>query len=143
MTRSFSNTVSALALVFLTTAAAPAPASAMQASQDTIPLGSTRNSVSAIPAADLPDELVYLTSGRSDEFLASVNRLVPNIRIVSELDRQSALQHADRAHAVDANLLTPAFLDAAPRLRWAISWSAGVDRYISIPELMAREEVVP
>ncbi len=142
MIRSPFQTLFTLTLVFVIAAAGADPVPAVQASPDTIPLGSTRYSVAAIPATELPDELVYLTSGRPDAFVAELNRLAPNIEIVSGLDREGALQHADRAHAVDAHLLTPAFLQASPRLRWAISWSAGVDRYIAIPELMAREEVV-
>lgn len=142
MNRRLLQTVYSLALFVLPAATGPLPAAAVQAGPDTIQLGSTRNAVAAIPAADLPDELVYLTSGRPDAFVAAMNRLAPNVEIVSGLDRQSALEHANRAHAMDAHLLTPALLQAAPRLRWAISWSAGVDRYITIPELMAREEVV-
>jgi phosphoglycerate dehydrogenase-like enzyme len=120
----------------------PTAAPALTVLQDTIPLGSTRNSVAAIPAAELPDELVYLTSGMSEELLASIRAVAPNIKIIGDLDRESAIQHAGQAHGVDAHLLTSAFLDAAPGLRWAQSGSAGVDRYITIPELMSRDEIV-
>ncbi|MBT8478462.1 MAG: hypothetical protein KJO06_06065, partial [Gemmatimonadetes bacterium] len=83
----------------------PAVASALGADRDTIPLGSTRNSVAAIPAAELPDELVYLSSGMTEELLALVRAAAPNVTIISDLDRESALRHAGRAHAVDADLL--------------------------------------
>jgi len=120
----------------------PMAAPALTVRQDTIPLGSTRNSVAAIPAAELPDELVYLTSGMSEELLASIRAVAPNIRIIDDLDRESAIRHAGQAHGVDAHLLTSACLDAAPDRRWAQSGSAGVDRYITIPELVSRDEIV-
>ena len=110
--------------------------------QDTIPLGSTRNSVAAISAADLPDELIYLTSGMSEDMLASIRAVAPNVRIIEVRGRDAAIEHAGRAHGADAHLLTSAFLDAAPDFRWAQSGSAGVDRYITIPELMSRDEIV-
>jgi len=128
------------AMSFFVAAAAVTPA--VVRAQDTIPLGSTRNSVAAIPTAELPDPLVYLTSDMSEERLASIRGAAPNVTIIGGLDRESALEHAGQAHGADAHLLTSTFLKAAPRLRWAQSGSAGVDRYITIPELMARDEVV-
>ena len=132
-----------LACSFVAAAAVTPPAArAQNVDQDAIPLGSTRNSVVAIPAADLPDELVYLTSGMSDELVASIRSVAPNIRIIEVGGRESSIQYADQAHGADAHLLSSAFLDAAPNLRWAQSLSAGVDRYITIPELMSRDEIV-
>jgi phosphoglycerate dehydrogenase-like enzyme len=128
--------------LFVAAILAPGAAWGQQADQDAIPLGSTRNAVAAIPAFELPDELVYLSSRLSGEFVDSLRTLAPNVTIISGLDRESALQHASRAHGADANLLTPALLREATELRWAQSWSAGVDRYITIPELMERDEVV-
>lgn len=107
-----------------------------------IPLGSTRNSVAAIPAADLPDELVYLSSGMTDELLASIRTVAPNVTVIEDLDRESAMAYAGTAHGADADLLSSDFLEAAPDLRWANSWSAGVERYIAIPELTSRQEIV-
>jgi hypothetical protein len=111
------------------TAVTPAAARPQVTGQDTTPLGSTRNSVVAIPAAELPDELVYLTTGMSEELLASIQTVAPNIRIIEVRGRDAALQHAGKAHGADAHLLSSAFLDAAPAFRWAQSGSAGVDRY--------------
>lgn len=120
----------------------PAALAAQQVGQNAIALGSTQNSVAAIPAADLPAQLVYLSSGMTPELVAAIGAVAPRITIISDLDRESALRHAARAHGADADLLTSDFLDAAPSLRWANSWSAGVERYIAIPELMSRDEVV-
>ena len=121
---------------------APGAVRGQEGGQDAIPLGSTRNAVAAIPLSEMPDELVYLTSRLSDELVDSLRILAPNVTIINDLDRDSALEHASRAHGADAHLLTPVFLQDASELRWAQSWSAGVDRYITIPELMARDEVV-
>lgn len=128
--------------VFLGLFAGATPLAVAAAAQDTVPLGSTRNSVVAIPTSDMPNELVYLTSATADEVFAEIAEVAPNVRIIGDLDRKTVLEHASSANAVDAHLLSSAFLDAAPGLRWAQSWSAGVDRYITIPELMSRDEIV-
>jgi phosphoglycerate dehydrogenase-like enzyme len=140
--RSSCRLLCSLCFLLATTVVTPGVGRAQEVGRDTISLGSTRNSVAAIPAAELPDELVYLNSGMPEELLASIRAVAPNITIIGDLGRESALQYAGRAHGVDAHLLSSAFLDAAPGLRWAQSGSAGVDRYITIPELMSRDEVV-
>lgn len=126
----------------LVTLATVTPAVVWAQDAEAISLGSTRNSVPAIPAAELPDQLLYLSSGMTEELYAAVRAAAPNVRIISDLDRESALRYAPRAHGADADLLSSAFLKAAPAFRWANSWSAGVERYIAIPELMSRDEVV-
>jgi phosphoglycerate dehydrogenase-like enzyme len=140
--RSHLRLLCAASILVTFAAVAPASARALEFVQDTISLGSSRNSVAAIPAADLPDELIYLTSGMSEAMLASIRAVAPNIRIIEVRDRDAALQHAGQAHGADAHLLSSTFLDAAPGFRWAQSGSAGVDRYITIRELMSRDEIV-
>ena len=120
----------------------PALGFAQEASRGETPLGSERNSVPAISAEHLPAELVYLSSGMTDELIAAIRAVAPDVRVISDLDRESAMEHAASAHGIDANLLTSEFLRASPNLRWAQSWSAGVERYIAIPELMSRQELV-
>ena len=56
--------------------------------QDTVPLGSTRNSVVAIPMTGGTKELVYLTRGMSDEHLAEIAALAQ--RALSEFPHQAA-----------------------------------------------------
>ena len=135
-------TIAALLLPVCFASTASGALAAEAGVQDTVPLGSTRNSVVAIPMTGGAEELLYLTTGMSDEHLAEIAELAPNITIVSGLDRETAVAHAGRADGVDAHLLSSAFLEAAPDLRWVQSWSAGVERYITIPELMARDEIV-
>lgn len=104
--------------------------------------GSTRGSVAAIEASDLPEELLYLASGLDEEQLAELQKLAPNLRVVSGLDKVSALELADQAHGIDAHLLTPEILGAASNLRWVQSWSAGVESYLTIAELRESESIV-
>ena len=82
---------------------APSAVRGQEGGQDAIPLGSTRNAVAAIPLSEMPDELVYLTSRLSDELVDSLRILAPNVTIINDLDRDSALEHASRAHGADAH----------------------------------------
>jgi phosphoglycerate dehydrogenase-like enzyme len=106
------------------------------------PLGSTRGSTVAVPLEDDRRELVYLTSEASGDALAELRALAPNVYFVPGLDRETALEHAAGAHGADAHLISPEFLAAAPDLRWAQSWSAGVERYLAIEELRGSESIV-
>jgi phosphoglycerate dehydrogenase-like enzyme len=46
------------------------------------------------------------------------------------------------AHGIDARYATPELLRAASQLVWVQAQSAGVDRYLSLPELAAGERIV-
>lgn len=98
--------------------------------------GSTRNSRVAfpMPADDSAprSSLTILMGQLPPKEIAAFEKVAPNVRIVSGLTRQSALEHAGEANAVAAHLLTPDFLKNAPNLVWVISFSAGVDRYVKI-----------
>lgn len=100
-------------------------------------LGSTRNGrvAFAMPkdAAAPRAQLTVLLGQVPTEQVAEIGKIAPNIRVISGLDRQTALEHAGEAHAVAAHLLTAEFLRKAPNLVWVISFSAGVDRYVQIP----------
>ncbi len=87
-------------------------------------------------------QLTYLSRGLTTAELAILTELAPKVRIVPDLTRETALQHAAKAHGVDAHLITPAFLRAAAKLRWVQAWSAGVDRYIGIKELVENDAIV-
>ena len=86
-------------------------------------------------------ELVYLTSVLDEDEVAELGQLAPRVRFVSGLDRETALARAAEFDGADAHLLTPEFLAAATRLRWVQSWSAGVDRYLSLEGLMQNERI--
>jgi phosphoglycerate dehydrogenase-like enzyme len=109
--------------------------------QDAEQIGALDNARVATPA-DRPEELIYLASAMSDEDFAELERTAPGVRIVRGLDRESALDYAAVAHAADAHLLSPEFLENAPNLVWAQSRSAGVDRYMSIDALVNNDRIV-
>lgn len=111
------------------------------------PLGSTRNARVAflIPSgADASDRprLVMLTTKWPEETLDSMRNAAPNVTILDGLNRESALAHAPVAHAVDARLLSPEFIAAAPNLVWVVTPSAGVDRLMNVRGLADRESIV-
>lgn len=114
-------------------AAAPSPAPS---------LGSERGSRVALGVTPETGRLLYLTTQVGEEERAVLAQLAPNVELVSGLSAEERLQRAAEFHGADAHLLSPEFLGAATALRWAQSWSAGVDRYMELDELLQREEVV-
>lgn len=87
-------------------------------------------------------ELVYLTSALDQEEVAQLAELAPGVRFVTGLDPDQALARAAEFDGADAHLLTEEFLAAATNLRWAQSWSAGVDRYLGLEGLMGNDAIV-
>lgn len=81
-------------------------------------------------------ELVYWTSALDDAEVAALGELAPRVRFVRGLSREQALERAAEFDGADAHLLSEEFLAAATRLSWVQSWSAGVDRYLSLEGLM-------
>jgi len=116
------------------------PAGAQAADVESI--GSLRNSRVAFPMPEPRVELLYLAGGISEEERAELARAAPNVRIESGLSREQALALAPKAHGVDAQLLTPAFLAAADQLVWAQASSAGVERYLSLEGLAQEPRIV-
>lgn len=90
-------------------------------------------------AAD--EELIYLAGELSEQTLAKLEAASPRVRIIAGLNRQTALEHAARADAIDARLLTPALLEQAPRLRWVHAMSAGVDRLMAVGPLRESDRI--
>jgi phosphoglycerate dehydrogenase-like enzyme len=95
---------------------------------------STRNTRVAVArhAGDPP--LVYFARGEMPA--------TPGVNIVVGLSRDEALARAGEAHGADVFYATSEFLRAATNLRWVQAGSAGVDRFLSVPELGERDEVV-
>lgn len=117
-------------------------AAAQEAPDATAPLGDPTGALVAIDPAGVDGPLVYLTGSESEDELANLRALAPDVEIIAGLDRESALTHAARAHGADAHLVTEEFLDTADNLVWVQSWSAGVERYLAIPGLTDREGLV-
>ena len=108
----------------------------------TSPVGSERGARVALEVTPETGPLLYLTSQVDEGERAELARLAPNVTLVSGLSPEERLRRASEFHGADAHLLSPEFLAAATRLRWAQSWSAGVDRYMELDELVGREEIV-
>lgn len=94
------------------------------------------------PAAKSAAELTYLAGDLSEDQLAELSEVAPNVRIVSGLDEEERLARAAEFDGADAHLLTDEFLAAATRLRWVQAWSAGVDRYMKLPGLVENDRIV-
>src|SRR5688500_8814173 len=96
-------------------------------------IGSLRNARVALPRADRAT-VTYFAGELDGERLREATKLAPNVRIVAGLSREEALARAGEAHGIDARYATPELLRAAKKLVWVQAQSAGVDRYLSIPE---------
>lgn len=118
--------------------ATPQPASDQAES-----FGSTRGARVAYPMpAGERAPLVFLSAGMSDADRRSLEEIAPNVRIITGLDRESALRHAPEAHGIEARLLTSAFLERAKNLVWVHSPSAGVERFVAMEGLAGNERIV-
>lgn len=102
-------------------------------------LGSTRGSVVAVRD---PGELVYVASSLTEDQLTELASLAPNVRFAVGLEGEALLERALEADGIDAHLCTPELLRRAQKLRWTQAWSAGVDRYVELEELIEREDLV-
>lgn len=108
-------------------------------SRDTGPVGNERGAVVAVSE---PDELVYLVNRLTESELAELAELAPNVRFEVAPEREELAERVREAHGIDAHLCSAELLGDAPNLRWVQAWSAGVDRYITIDELVENEDIV-
>jgi len=121
---------------------APGGASTERSAAVSQELGSTRNARIAYPMAGGREELVFLAGALPQEDLAELRALAPNVRVVAGLSRDEALQLAPEAHGIDGRFCTREILQAAERLCWVQAGSAGVERYLALPELTDDERIV-
>ena len=124
----------------LAVAAQEQPADHRRAAADEI--GSTRGARVAFPMPSGPVELTYLARGIADEELAQLREAAPNLRVIMGLSRSEALRLAPQVHGIDGRYCTGEFLRAAEKLCWVQSMSAGVDRYLTVPELTDNDGIV-
>ncbi len=108
-----------------------------------LPLSACSSSPEPGPEEALPQaqELVYWTSALDEAEVAELAEAAPNVRFVTDLAPEDALERAAEFHGADAHLLSEEFLAAATNLRWAQSWSAGVDRYLGLEGLMTNDAI--
>lgn len=106
-------------------------------------IGSLRNATVAYRMKEGPrEQLLFLAPSMTAEKEKSLAKLAPNVRVMTGLDRQRALQLAPEAHGVDARLISPEFLEKAGRLVWVHSPSAGVDRFVRMERLVNEDRII-
>jgi phosphoglycerate dehydrogenase-like enzyme len=117
------------------TAVAGAPSGAEE-------IGSLRNARVAIARGGERSTLTYFAEQLTDAQRQEIAALAPHLRVVTGLSREQALARASEADGADASLATPEFLRAARKLVWIQAQSAGVDRYVSLPEIGGNDRIV-
>lgn len=116
-------------------ASAPAPSSAEE-------IGSLRNARVALARDSDATTLTYFAEELTSAQRQELGRLAPHVNLVTGLSREAALARAGEAHAVDGRYATPEFIRAAHQLVWVQAQSAGVDRYLALPELARDDRIV-
>jgi phosphoglycerate dehydrogenase-like enzyme len=135
----WSSIVGALMAIALIVCLPAQPLAAQTTAQE---LGSTRNARIAFPMDSGPVELTYLARSMDEEDLAALKKAVPNVQVVTGLSRDEALKLAPQVHGIDGRYCSSEFLRAADKLCWVQSTSAGVERYLAVPELRETERIV-
>lgn len=105
-------------------------------------IGSLRNAQVALARTDGSGRLSYFAREIDDAEQREIAALAPGVDLVVGLSREEALERAEEAHGADVYYATPEFLRAARQLVWVQAHSAGVDRYIEIPELVDNQRIV-
>jgi phosphoglycerate dehydrogenase-like enzyme len=121
---------------------APTPAATSASLTDAAAFGSERGARVALDTQGGTKELVFLAGELSAQEQEKLRALAPNVQVLADLSRESALEHAALADGCEARFLSADFLAAAPNLRFVQAMSAGVDRYAGLAELRARPEIV-
>lgn len=125
----------------------PAPTNSTSSASSTIrataeEIGSLRNARIATPRSGDRPPLVCFMREVSDEDRRELANVAPGLRLVTGLSREEAQRRAAEASAVDAFYATPEFLRAATNLVWVQARSAGVDRFMTMPELRDSTRIV-
>ncbi len=105
-------------------------------------VGSVDGSVVAMIVKGNKAPILYLKSELSDKDVAEYKILAPGVTFVTGLSYEEALARAGEFHGADANYLTPAFLEAAVNLHWVQAWSAGVDQFVGLEELVNNDQII-
>jgi phosphoglycerate dehydrogenase-like enzyme len=105
-------------------------------------IGSLRNARVAYPMPDPKVRLTYLAGELTQAERTQLELLAPNVRVLSGLTRQSALEHAAEAHGADARFATSEFIARAPHLVWVQAMSAGVDHILESGPLAKSDRIV-
>ena len=105
-------------------------------------IGSLRNAKVALAMPGRKTEVTYFASPMSPEERAELKTIAPNLRIVTDLTPAQAMARASEADGVEGRYATPEFLSSATKLVWVQAMSAGVDRYVTIDQLVKSDRIV-
>jgi phosphoglycerate dehydrogenase-like enzyme len=99
-------------------------------------------SSAARPSAALQARpLTYLAGELTSEEEAELRALAPNVRVLGNLTRESALEHAAEADGTDARFLSAEFLARATKLTYAQAMGVGVDRWMHLEPLVKNDRI--
>lgn len=87
-------------------------------------------------------ELTYVSGPLSQEQVAELRELAPNVRIITVRSREEVMSHAADAHGMDGRFASEEVIAAAPHLAWVQVSSAGVERYLENKALVENERIV-
>jgi len=104
--------------------------------------GATESQVVVLDTQGGTLPLVYLAGRLSEDELAVLAELAPNVEILVGLSEEEALAQAYRIQGADAHVLSDEFLALADHLVWAQSWSAGVAGYLEMEGLKNNDRIV-
>jgi phosphoglycerate dehydrogenase-like enzyme len=105
-------------------------------------IGSLRNARVAVPMEGEKKPLTYFASSISKTEQAELEKIAPNLKIVTGLKPAEALARAEEAQGVESRYATPEFLAKAKNLRWVQAMSAGVDGLITVEPLVKNDDIV-
>lgn len=103
--------------------------------------GSLRNARVAVERGSDPAPLTYFVRSMTEDEQAQLAGIAPNLRLVVGLDGDEALRRAAEADGIDSFYATPEFLRAATKLVWIQAQSAGVDRWVGMPEVRDEDRI--
>ncbi len=85
---------------------------------------------------------IYFAADLSPAEIEELKAVAPNVVVVNGLSRDAAVERAEEAHGADGAYATPEFLARARNLVWIQAMSAGVDRYMGVPQLVENDRIV-
>jgi phosphoglycerate dehydrogenase-like enzyme len=86
--------------------------------------------------------LTFLAGPMEAAELERLREVAPNLQVLTGLSQEAALARAGDVQGIDGRYCTSEFLAAAPNLVWVQAGSSGVERYLRVPGLIERDEVV-
>ena len=130
-------------MIRLLAAASVLLAACASASSPSAASSSPASSSGASSSASLQSRpLTYLAGELTSEEEAQLRAIAPNVRILANLTRESALEHAGEADGTDARFLSAEFLARATKLAYAQAMGVGVDRWMRLEPLVKNDRIV-